>query len=188
LRACCTKNGAIHERWLLSQNTVSSTTSKNTCTSLPHFPSAPSLHASISAFHGVLLIPASIRHLYSGFPSPCIQRITALFSSLPCPYFHSYIILSTSTHRSGRSEVQAGTLQGIRKTIYPIHLPLTRTRCHVKSSIHFIYFHMQHSFFLFNLQQHGFVASINVQLFSHEEQHTRVELGFWFGTFIIGSF
>jgi hypothetical protein len=24
--------------------------------------------------------------------------------------------------------------------------------------------------------------------FSHEEQHTRVELGFWFGTFIIGSF
>jgi len=135
----------------------------------------------------LLFIPASIRHLYSGFSSPCIQRIPAFFSSLPCPYFHSYIILSTSTHRSGRSEVQAGTLQGIRKTIYPIHLPLTRTRCHDKSSIHFIYFHMQHGSSIFINTDSASRAFI-VQLFSHEEQHTRVELGFWFGALLLGTF
>jgi hypothetical protein len=73
LRASCTKNGAIHERWLLSQNIISSTTSKNTCTSLPHFPSAPYMHQSAhsTAFYSFLprfdtCTVASHRHASSG--------------------------------------------------------------------------------------------------------------------------
>ena len=138
MRAPCSKNGTIHECRLLSKNTISPTTSKNTCTSPPHIPSTLSLHASTSTFHGVTAHFSLDSTPVKWLPTAMYPADSGFLSSLPCPFpFVHYILyiytslwsvggagLHTSgdpeNHIPNTSPAHANSLS--RHIIYPFYL------------------------------------------------------------------